>query len=99
MQRWNLVIDVKKCFGCQACAVACHDEYHDNEHAGVSASMAKHGQRWIDIRQREKGRFPMVEVVHLPVTCNHCDDAPCVKAAKDGAVRKRDDGIVVIDPV
>ncbi len=98
MKRWNLVIDVKKCFGCQACAVACHDEYHDNEHPGVSASMAKHGQRWIDIRQREKGRFPMVEVAYLPVTCNHCDDAPCVKAAKDGAIRKRDDGIVVIDP-
>jgi Fe-S-cluster-containing dehydrogenase component len=98
MKKWNLVIDVAKCFGCQACAVACHDEYHDNEFPGVAASMAKHGQRWIDIVQREKGQAPMVEVVYLPVMCNHCDDAPCVKAAKDGAVRKREDGIVVIDP-
>ena len=31
--------------------------------------------------------------------CNHCDDAPCLKAARDGAVRKREDGIVIIDPV
>ncbi len=99
MKKWNLVIDVAKCFGCQACAVACHDEYHDNEHPGIAASMAKHGQRWIDIVQREKGQAPMVEVVYLPVTCNHCDDAPCLKAAKDGAIRKREDGIVVIDPV
>ncbi|MBI3044515.1 MAG: oxidoreductase [Betaproteobacteria bacterium] len=99
MKKWNLVIDVKKCFGCEACAVTCHDEYHDNEFPGYAASMAKHGQRWIDVLQREKGRFPMVEVVHLPVTCNHCDDAPCVKAARDGAVRKREDGIVIIDPV
>ncbi|HUI95990.1 MAG TPA: 4Fe-4S dicluster domain-containing protein, partial [Xanthobacteraceae bacterium] len=28
-----------------------------------------------------------------------CDDAPCIKAARDGAIRKRDDGIVLIDPV
>ena len=99
MKKWNLIVDVAKCFGCEACAVSCHDEYHGNEFPGYSASMAKHGQRWIDIRSREKGQVPMVEVAYLPVTCNHCDAAPCVKAARDGAVRKREDGIVIIDPV
>ena len=99
MKKWNLVIDVAKCFGCNACAVACHDEYHGNEFPGYAAEMPKHGQRWIDIIQREKGGFPMVEVAYLPVTCNHCDDAPCIKAAKDGAITKRADGIVIIDPV
>jgi len=99
MKKWNLVIDVANCFGCNACAVACHDEYHGNEFPGYAAEMPKHGQRWIDIIQREKGGFPMVEVAYLPVTCNHCDDAPCIKAAKDGAITKRADGIVIIDPV
>jgi Fe-S-cluster-containing dehydrogenase component len=79
--------------------VACHDEYHGNEFPGYAAEMPKHGHRWIDVRQREKGQCPMVEVVYLPVTCNHCDDAPCIKAAKNGAVTKRADGIVHIDPV
>ena len=99
MKKWNLVIDVATCFSCNACAVACHDEYHGNNFPGYAAEMPKHGQRWIDIRQREKGKFPMVEVSYLPVTCNHCDDAPCIKAAKDGAISKRPDGIVIIDPV
>jgi Fe-S-cluster-containing dehydrogenase component len=99
MKKWNLVIDVVKCFGCNACAVACHDEYHGNEFPGYAAEMPKHGQRWIDIIQREKGQVPMVEVAYLPVTCNHCDDAPCIKAARDGAIAKRADGIVIIDPV
>jgi Fe-S-cluster-containing dehydrogenase component len=99
VKKWNLVIDVAKCFGCNACAVACHDEYHGNEFPGYAAEMPKHGQRWIDILQREKGQVPMVEVAYLPVTCNHCDDAPCIKAARDGAITKRADGIVIIDPV
>jgi Fe-S-cluster-containing dehydrogenase component len=98
MKKWNLVIDVAKCFGCNACTVACHDEYHGNEFPGYSAEMPKHGHRWIDIIQREKGQFPMVEVAYLPVTCNHCDDAPCIKAAKNGAITKRHDGVVIIDP-
>ena len=98
MKKWNLVIDVAKCFNCQACAITCHDEYHGNDFPGYAASMPNH-QRWIEIRTREKGRCPMVEVAYLPVTCNHCDNPPCLRAAKDGAVRKRDDGIVIIDPV
>lgn len=40
----------------------------------------------------------MVDAAYRPTTCNHCDDAPCVKAAGDGAVYKREDGIVIIDP-
>ncbi len=41
----------------------------------------------------------MIDVAYVPTLCNHCDDAPCIKAAKDGAVTKREDGIVIIDPV
>ena len=98
MKKWNLVIDVPKCFNCNACALTCHDEYYDNEFPGVSAGMPRLGHRWIDIRQREIGKFPVVEVSYLPVTCNHCDDPPCLKAARDGAVQKRADGIVIIVP-
>ena len=98
MKKWNLVIDVAQCFNCNACAMACHDEYYGNEFPGYAAEMQRLGHRWIDIRRREQGRCPVVEVSYLPVTCNHCDDAPCIKAARDGAVQKRADGIVIIVP-
>lgn len=99
MKKWNLVIDLAKCFNCQACTVTLHDEYYGNDFPGYAAAMPNHGHRWIDIKVREKGQCPMVEVAYLPVTCNHCDDPPCLRAAKNGAVKKRDDGIVLIDPV
>ncbi len=98
MKKWNLVVDVAKCFNCQCCTLACHDEYGGNAFPGYAAEMPKHGHRWIDIRQRETGRCPTVEVSYLPVMCNHCDDPPCLKAAQNGAVVKRADGIVVILP-
>jgi Fe-S-cluster-containing dehydrogenase component len=98
VKKWNLVIDVAKCFNCHCCTLACHDEYGGNEFPGYAAEMPKHGQRWIDIKQRETGRQPTVEVSYLPVMCNHCDNPPCLKAAKNGAVVKRADGIVLIVP-
>ncbi|MBW7849048.1 MAG: oxidoreductase [Rhodospirillales bacterium] len=98
MKKWNLIVDLAKCFNCNNCALAVHDEYHGNEHPGVAAEMPRQGHRWIDVLQRERGVYPMIDVVSMPVTCNHCDDPPCLKAARDGAVTKRADGIVVIVP-
>lgn len=40
----------------------------------------------------------MIDVAYLPMLCMHCDNAPCIKKAQGGAVYKRDDGIVIIDP-
>src|SRR4029450_14083657 len=42
-------------------------------------------------------RVPMTAIACVPTMYNHCDDAPCLKAG-DGAVKKRDDGIILIDP-
>jgi Fe-S-cluster-containing dehydrogenase component len=99
MKKWNLIVDVAKCTNCNLCTLANQDEHVGNEFPGYSAPMPRHGHRWIDIRSKERGSGPIVDVAYLPVMCQHCDDAPCVKAAKNGAVTKRADGIVHIDPV
>lgn len=99
MKKWNLIVDVAECTNCNLCTLATQDEYVGNEWPGVAAEMPRHGHRWIDIQRKERGQPPLVDVAFLPVMCQHCDDAPCMKAAKDGAVTKRADGIVIIDPV
>jgi len=98
MKKWNLIIDVARCNNCNNCFLANKDEHVDNDFPGYAAPQPRHGHRWIDILRRERGRAPMVDVAYLPTLCNHCDDAPCVNASRDGAVYKRPDGIVIIDP-
>ena len=99
MKKWNLIVDVAKCTNCNLCTLANQDEHVDNEFEGYSAPMPRHGHRWIDILSKERGSAPVMDVAYVPVMCQHCDDAPCIAAAKNGAVTKRPDGIVHIDPV
>lgn len=99
MSKWNLIVDVANCTNCGLCALSVQDEHFENEFTGYAAPMPKHGHHWIEIRKKERGQVPMVDVAYLPVMCQHCDDAPCIKAAKGNAISKREDGIVVIDPV
>jgi Fe-S-cluster-containing dehydrogenase component len=99
MKKWNLIVDVAKCTNCNLCTLANQDEHVDNEFEGYSAPMPRHDHRWIEIRCHERGNGPVMDVDYLPVMCQHCDDAPCIAAAKNGAVKKRPDGIVLIDPV
>lgn len=99
MEKWNLIVDVAKCTNCNLCTLANQDEHVDNEFEGYSAPMPRHDHRWIEIRGRERGDGPLMDVVFLPVLCQHCDDAPCVQAAENDAVTKREDGIVHIHPV
>lgn len=99
MQKWNMIIDVAECTNCNLCTLAVMDEYIDNDFPGYCAPMPKHGHRWIDILQNERGQGTQLDIAYAPAMCNHCDDAPCIKAATGGAVTKRADGIVIIDPV
>ena len=96
--KWNLIVDVANCTNCNNCTLAVQDEHVGNSFAGYAAEMPKHGHRWIDIKRRERGQGTMTDVAYLPTMCQHCDDAPCIAAARDDAIQKRPDGIVVIDP-
>lgn len=98
MKKWTMIIDIAKCHKCNNCLMACKDEHIGNDWSPVAAPQPQHGHYWMNLHSLERGSYPLVEVVYLPQPCQHCEDPACLKAAKDGAVYKRDDGIVLIDP-
>lgn len=98
MSKMNLIVDIAKCSNCNNCTMAMKDEYVGNDFPGYSAAQPKQGHEWITIDRHTRGNGSMVDVNYVPRTCNHCDNAPCV-AAGQGAVNKRADGIVMVDPV
>jgi len=98
MPRYGMVIDITKCNGCHNCFLACRDEHCGNDFLPYSASQPNTGHFWMRITEKERGKYPKVKVAYTPVPCMHCEDALCLKAARDGAIYKRPDGIVIIDP-
>ena len=98
MSKWHLIIDVARCENCCNCFLAIKDEYCGNSFSGYSAEQPRHGHRWLDIQQIERGSGSLMDVAYLPVTCNQCAEPSCLAAAENGAVHVREDGIVMIDP-
>ena len=98
MSRYAILIDIKKCSGCYNCFLACRDEFYGNDYPGYSAAQPLHGQFWMQIQEIERGEYPKPKIAYVPKPCLHCEDAPCLSAAKDGAAYRRPDGIVMIDP-
>lgn len=94
----NLVIDVALCENCNNCVLAAKDELVGNAFDGYSAPHAAVGEGVVRIQRHVRGEGHMVDVAYVPRMCCHCDDAPCVAAGR-GAVRKRQDGVVLFDPV
>lgn len=91
------VFDVSKCSGCRNCQIACKDEHVNNDWSPYAKPQPDIGQFWNRIEEKVRGQVPKVKVAYTLRICQHCDDAPCMKAAPD-AVYKRDDGLVIIDP-
>ena len=98
MTTYGMIIDVNRCTGCYNCFLACRDEHVGNDHGPIASSQPESGHRWIDVLEHERGKIPRVRLDHVPLPCQQCGDAPCVSRAPHGAVYRRKDGIVVIDP-
>jgi Fe-S-cluster-containing dehydrogenase component len=98
MSRFGLLIDVSKCSGCHNCFLACRDEHFGNDYLPYSAAQPLSGQLWMQMKEIERGHYPRPKLSYIPTPCMQCGEAPCMTAARDGAVYRRADGVVVIDP-
>ena len=98
---WIMVVDLRRCVGCQACVVACKSE--NNVAVGVYRTFVQVQERG-DMVPSSQGdvltdRGPLQALVQrlaLPRLCNHCDDPPCVEVCPVQATYKRQDGPVLI---
>jgi Fe-S-cluster-containing dehydrogenase component len=93
MPRYGMVIDLQKCVGCGACAIACKSENNTRTRAGGQS------YNWCDFVMRPEGTFPRTTYVVMPVLCNHCTDAPCVAACPvtPKAMFKTPEGVTMHD--
>ncbi len=98
MKRRYFVMDLAKCIGCFNCLHACKDEHVGNDWSPVTLPQMLHGEYWLTTTEHVRGQHPMVDVAYLTEPCNHCERALCVEGGQ-GAIYRREDGIVIIDPV
>ncbi len=85
--KYGMVIDQQLCVGCGGCTLACKAE--NNTPGDIN---------WCDKITRTTGKFPDVQFEYVSTMCNHCDNAPCVKACPTQAMHKDENGLTVHDP-
>lgn len=94
----SIVVDLNRCNGCFNCQIACKDEHCGNDWSPIAVPQPTTGQFWCHVDQHERGRIPVVKVAYTPTFCGMCKDAPCLAAAENDAVYRREDGLIIIDP-
>ena len=91
MSRFGMVINLQKCVGCGACALACKAENNTRTRGNGQS------HNWADFMMKTEGTFPNVTHWVMPVMCNHCTDAPCVAACPvtPKAMFKTEEGVTM----
>jgi len=91
MAKYGMVIDLLKCIGCGACGVACKTENNTQDSAKGQTF------NWADFIMKAEGKFPKFKLTVMPVLCNHCTDAPCIKVCPvtPKAMHKHENGMTI----
>lgn len=93
-KQYAFFFNSQACNGCKACVIACKDKYDlpvgqswRRVYEVNGGGWVKSGDNWVN----------NVFAYYVSISCNHCEDAKCMKACPAAAITKREDGIVLID--
>jgi Fe-S-cluster-containing dehydrogenase component len=87
MTRYAMVMDQRRCIGCQSCTVACRT-WNELPIDLIYNPVVSEGVQ---------GEFPNVHQTFTPLICMHCDNPPCTICCPCKASQQDEDGIVWVE--
>lgn len=84
MSRFGIIVNVDRCVGCHACAIACKEE-----------NQVAPGVFWEKVKRNENVADNVIN--WFRVSCMHCDDPACMKVCPMKAIHKGPHGEVLVD--